>query len=135
MGAHTNHRPARSPEDVHAVLERAFNDGDLDAFTDAYEPDATLVSPPDGRVVRGHDAIHAASAAIVTAAPRATIRVQHALQADDLALTQARWHLVGRDPYGGELELDGFGTIVSRRQSDGSWRIVMDNPMGPRRAE
>lgn len=132
MGARVEPGPARSPEALHAVLERAFNDGDLDRYTDAFESDAVLVAPPDGTVVRGHDAIRSASSAIVSSAPRMSIRVQHALEADDLALTQARWHLVGRDTDGKPLELDGHGTIVSRRQADGTWRIVMDNPMGPR---
>ena len=38
-----------------------------------------------------------------------------------------RWSIVGTD--GGErVEMSGRGTIVSRRQPDGSWRIVLDNP-------
>jgi ketosteroid isomerase-like protein len=52
------------------------------------------------------------------------------LEADGLALTHARWSLVGSD--GGErVELAGRGTIVSRRQPDGSWRIVLDHPLSP----
>ena len=51
------------------------------------------------------------------------------LEADGLALTHARWNVVGdrrRRAVSG-----GRGTIVSRRQPDGSWRIVLDNPMSP----
>lgn len=129
MRAATPLGPARSPEGVHAVLEDAFNRGDLDAYTDAFEPDATLVVPPAGQTVHGHDDIRASSASIVLSRPRATIEVRSKLEADGLALTQAHWHLVGTDPSGGVLELDGEGIIVSRRQRDGTWRIVIDNPL------
>jgi ketosteroid isomerase-like protein len=53
------------------------------------------------------------------------------LENDGLALTQARWSFVGTDPDGGRVEMDGEGTVVSRRQPDGSWRIVMENPIRP----
>ena len=29
------------------------------------------------------------------------------------------------------VEISGRGTIVSRRQPDGSWLIVLDNPVSP----
>jgi uncharacterized protein (TIGR02246 family) len=118
--------PAHSPEEVHALLAAAVNAGDLDAFADLHEDDATVIVPPDGRRVTGRDAIRAATQPIFALRPRAEIEVLGKLQADELALTHARVTVVASD-----LRLSGRGTIVSRRQPDGSWRIVLDNPMSP----
>jgi ketosteroid isomerase-like protein len=62
--------------------------------------------------------------------PSANIAVVQKLQTDGLALTQARWSLVGSDA-GERVEMSGRGAIVSRRQPDGSWRILLDNPLSP----
>jgi ketosteroid isomerase-like protein len=59
------------------------------------------------------------------------MEVAKKLQSDGLALTQARWNLTGTDADGERVELAGEGTIVSRRQPDGSWLIVLDNPIRP----
>jgi uncharacterized protein (TIGR02246 family) len=121
---------AQSPEAVHALLEAAFNAGDLDAFMEIYDDDATLIVPPEGQRVSGRDAIRAAVQPTLALRPSAQIEVVEKLQADGLALTHARWRIVGTD--GGErVEMSGRGTIVSRRQPDGSWRIVLDNPLSP----
>ena len=56
------------------------------------------------------------------------IEVVDKIQSDGLALTQGQWTLTGSD--GDELvEMSGRGTMVSRQQPDGSWRIVLDNPL------
>jgi ketosteroid isomerase-like protein len=47
-----------------------------------------------------------------------------------MALTHARWTVTGSDG-GRPIEMSGRGTIVSRRQPDGSWRIVLENSMSP----
>jgi ketosteroid isomerase-like protein len=39
--------PARTPEETHALLEAAFNAGDLDALAEVYEEDAALIVPPE----------------------------------------------------------------------------------------
>ena len=89
-----------------------------------------MIAPPEGRRVTGRDAIRSAAAPTFALAPSASIEVVEKLQTDGLALTHARWSIVGSD--GGErVEMSGRGTIVSRRQPDGSWRIVLDNPMSP----
>ena len=95
-----------------------------------YDDDATLIVPPDGQRVSGRDAIRAAVQPTLALRPSAQIEVVEKLQTDGLALTHARWSIVGTD--GGErVEMSGRGTIVSRRLPDGSWRIVLDNPLSP----
>ena len=122
--------PARSPEEIHAIIAAAFQAGDLDGFLDLHEEDAVSVVPPEGRRVTGHAQIRAALAPMFALRPAARIEVLDKLETDGLALTHARVHVTAGD--GDErLDITGRGTIVSRRQPDGSWRIVLDNPMSP----
>ena len=122
--------PPHSPEEIHALIAAAYNAGDLDAFLELHEEDAAAIVPPDGRRVSGRDAIRGAVQPIFALRPHARIEVVGKLQADGLALTHARLNVVAGD--GSErLEVTGRGTIVSRQQPDGTWRIVLDNPMTP----
>src|SRR5947207_12142037 len=120
---------AGTPEAVHAVLADAFNRGDLDAFIALHEADATVAVPPDGRAVRGLDAIRAATAPMFALRPHMTSTVHRTLQTDDLAVTRAHWQLVGTASDHSSVYLSGHGTIVSRRRPDGSWGIVLDDPL------
>lgn len=124
--------PAPSPEEIHALLAEAFNNGDLDAFVEMHEVDAVTIVPPDGRQANGRNEIREALEPVFALRPRVTNEVLKKLENDGLALTQARWSFVGTDPGGERVEMEGEGTIVSRRQSDGTWRIVMENPIRPR---
>jgi uncharacterized protein (TIGR02246 family) len=121
--------PARTPEELHAVVADAFNAGDIEALVAAYDDDATLVVPPDGRSVHGVDAIRAATAPFLALRPQMTSTVHKRLQAEGLALTRARWQLVTTDAQGKRAELAGHGTMVSRRRPDGTWGIVLDDPL------
>ena len=121
---------AGSPEEIHALIAAAFNAGDLDAFVELHEDHAATIIPPEGRRVSGRDAIRAAMEPIFALRPSARIEVVGKLEADGLALTHARLSVVAGD--GAErVEVSGRGTIVSRQQRDGTWRIVLDNPMTP----
>lgn len=121
--------PASSPEEIHALIAAAFNAGDLDAFIDLHEPDASSIVPPGGDLARGTDEIRTALEPIFAVGPKIEIEVVGKLEGDGLALTHARLALEGLDPNGQAVELRG--TIVSRRQPDGTWLIVLDNPMSP----
>ncbi len=123
--------PATKPEEIHTLLAAAFNAGDLDAFIDLHEPDAASLVPPDGDLASGTAEIRKAVEPIFALAPRFETEVVGKLEGDGLALLHARWTLEGLDPDGRAVELAGRGTIVSRRQPDGSWRVVLDNPLSP----
>ena len=123
--------PAYRPEEIHSLLADAFNRADLDAFVDAHEEGAVTVVPPAGARARGRREIRAAMEPIFALRPTVVNEVLETLESGDLALTQARWSLSGTSSGGETVELDGEGTVVSRRQPDGTWRIVMENPVRP----
>ena len=123
--------PARTPEALHAIIADAFTRGDLDAYLAAFEDGATIVVPPEGQVVHGRAEIRDSHTKFFALRPRMTIAVQKKVEGDGLALSYGRWELVGTDADGNATELNGFGTMVSRRQPDGTWRIVLDDPMRP----
>jgi uncharacterized protein (TIGR02246 family) len=130
MSAHTAVRsPARTPEALNDLLADAFNRRDLDALAQIYDADATLVVPPDGRSVHGRAEIRDAVSPIFARQPHLTSDVVKTLRAGDLALTHARWELAVTATDGSRLQYTGPGTIVSRRGPDGTWRVVIDDPL------
>jgi ketosteroid isomerase-like protein len=56
-----------------------------------------------------------------------TFRITQLLQAGDIALSLAPWSYTMPGP-DGTVPLQGVGTDVLRRQSDGTWKFVIDNP-------
>jgi uncharacterized protein (TIGR02246 family) len=123
--------PASTPEEIPVLLAAAMNGGDLDAFVELHEPDATTVVPPEGKLVNGRAEIRAALEPIFASAPKIENEVVGKVEGDELALTHARWTLEGSDSDGQAIELAGRGTIVSRRQPDGRWLIVLENTLSP----
>jgi uncharacterized protein (TIGR02246 family) len=122
---------ARHPADLPAILRDAVNGGDVDAYLDAHDADATVVVPPDGRTAHGRGEIRTAIVPLLAMQPRMTTAVTKVLEADGLALVHGRWTLALTDA-GCRSELRGAGTTVSRRLGDGTWRIVLDDPLaGP----
>jgi uncharacterized protein (TIGR02246 family) len=119
---------ARTPEDVHLRWLEAINAGDIDAVLSLYEPESSIVDP-EGELVEGLDAIRKVTAGLLELEPTFQLHVARALRCGDVALLLSPWRMTGSA--GGEpIELQGTTTDVVRRQSDGTWRFVIDNPTG-----
>lgn len=120
---------ARTPEELLQRIAETFSTHDVEGALALYEPNATLVAQP-GQVVTGTEAIGEVLSGLLGMRPRFDLKVNKAFQADDTALIFSDWTLSATDPDGNAVEMAGQGSDVARRQPDGSWLMVIDNPWG-----
>ena len=96
------------------LVRQRGNAGDLDGLVALYESDAVL-AVPGGTLASGADAIRQELRRFLDGRPTLSGESQHALRFGDLALTSTRF--------------DGGTTAeVARRQLDGTWLWVIDQP-------
>src|SRR5206468_7279087 len=103
--------PARTPEEVDALFEKALNAGDLEGLVALYEPDATLIPQP-GQEAKGRDAIRQALAPMLAGKAQIDLKVERTVRSgEDLAATYGVWTMKA-----GDQEMSGKTIEVVRRQ-------------------
>lgn len=113
----TSRTVATEPNDLGKLFIERGNAGDVDGLVALYEPGAVLAFPP-GNIATGHAEIRKVYEEFVAAAPELLPGRQHpALVGGDLALTASTLTT-------GEATIE-----VARRQPDGSWLWVLDQPV------
>lgn len=123
--------PGKTPEETDRLAEQAVSQQDVEALLDLFEPDAVFVDPESGAELRGHDQIREAAVAMFESEPRNEGTAPPKVWvAGDVALVLSQWSLEGTGPDGEQLRQAGIATDVMRRQADGTWRYVIDNPAG-----
>ena len=120
---------AQTPEQVIELFSMALNTRDVDAAIALYEPEATF-TPQPGEEVQGLHEIRGALEQFAALEPQLRGEITKVLTAGGVALVQNRWQLEGTQPDGSPVEMGGHSADVLRRASDGSWRILIDNPWG-----
>lgn len=109
------------------VCQDAFNAGDLEGLVSLYETEAVLVAEP-GRTTVGVDAIRKSLGGFLATNGTLEITTKSLEQAGGLALETYQWKLDATDAQGNPLTMGGPGAVVHRRQPDGRWLAVIDNP-------
>jgi uncharacterized protein (TIGR02246 family) len=118
------------PEAVIEEFAERLNARDLDGALALYEPDAAFQAQPGQPPVQGAEAIREALAGFLALEPAMSGEIVKVVEAGDVALVMNRWALRGTQPGGEPIELAGTSADVVRRQGDGSWRVVVDDPWG-----
>jgi ketosteroid isomerase-like protein len=117
-----------SPDGVIRLFSDRLNASDVDGALALYEPEAAFVAEP-GRWVTGTAEIRAALERFAALEPKLEGEIESVMEAGGVALVVNRWALRGQGPEG-PVEMGGRSADVLRRQSDGSWRVVIDDPWG-----
>ena len=121
--------PANSPQEVTNLVAQRLNRRDLDGIMALYEPNAGL-APQPGQVLQGAADIRQGFAGFIALKPSMNMESDTVIQVDDLAIVYTKWSLSGTTPDGGVINKSGQSTDVMRRQPDGTWLCVIDNPFG-----
>ena len=124
--------PAHKPEEVDLLLQKALLErGDLDAAVALYEPNAIFVVSPD-RVVTGHAAIREVLQGMIAANATGKLDAVTAVPSADgsIAFTRAKGSSTSPGPDGKPVTTHFHSIEVVRKQPDGTWCIVIDDPSG-----
>jgi uncharacterized protein (TIGR02246 family) len=118
-----------TPEQVLKSIVEGINTGNLDALMALYEPGAGFATQP-GSLTHGKAGLREALAGFVAMKGKLDLKVTRVLEAGGLALVTTVWSFTGTGPNGEPVKLAAKSADVLRRQADGSWRFVIDNPWG-----
>jgi ketosteroid isomerase-like protein len=119
---------ADAPEDVDRLFAECLNAGDVAGVVALYEPGATLVRPGGAAVESG----------TIEASVRSWVDNELTLQCNVIAVHGSGdtrvlyndWRGTRRGPCGELLNIAGKALEVVRRQPDGSWLFLIDDPFG-----
>jgi ketosteroid isomerase-like protein len=117
-----------NPEHAVELLDKAFNEGDLATVLSFYEDNAVVITEP-GKSARGKEELKDFFEGIMQAGSSAKQLKTHVIEADGIALFLSRWTLEVKDA---SVPSRTFtATTIFRRQQDGGWKVLIDNPLGP----
>lgn len=127
---------AQQPDDSSRILVTAIEAGDIETIVSLYEPDAILFSK-SGRRLQGIEAIRENNMALIALKPVFHVdAITATISADGKLATNRMQATLSWQDKDGETRQARVDTLeVLRRQEDGSWKYVIDDPYGSMRAE
>jgi ketosteroid isomerase-like protein len=112
-------------EEVHSLLADAYNTGDLATVLAIYDTSGIIVAEP-ANPVSGKEKFEAAASAILSIKGKMEIKTVYCLQTGDIAVGRSEWSI--KD--GNETKVSAKGVEVMKRQSNGTWKVVIDHAFG-----
>lgn len=110
-----------------SAMTDAFHQAHLDQVMSFYESEASVAFQP-GQLIQEREQIEESFRSAFSAKPRFLYGAHEVMQVADLAMHLAPWTMNAVLPDGTDIEEQGLSVAVLRRQPDGSWKIVLDNP-------
>ena len=116
------------PAQIHDTFTKAVNAKDVEAVLDLYDHEGINVEL-DGSQTTGHDPMRSSFEGLIGAIRHIDGTTRKLFVTRDVALSSASWTAEIVLPDGTVVTQQGTTAEVSLRQPDGTWRIVIDDPM------
>lgn len=117
---------AKSPEELDRLFAEGVNAGDAAAVAALYEKDGVLVF--QGTTFQGPDQIRGFLEGMTAAKATIVMNVKHVVRGGDVAMVYNDWSMTVTGADGKTEASSGKAIEVVRRQSDGTWKYVIDDP-------
>ena len=108
-------------------MTEAFENGDIDTVMNSYERNHVVVFEPN-KPVSDAELVIQTFKAFASMKPKFTYSGHEVFVADDIAIHIAPWTMTATAPDGQEAQQSGLSVAVLRKQQDGEWKMVIDNP-------
>jgi ketosteroid isomerase-like protein len=112
-------------QDVHSSLAAAYNTGDLNTIMSIYDGSGIIVADP-ANPVSGKEKFEAAVKEILAIEGTMEIKTVYCLQVGDVAVGRSEWRITDD----GKTKVAAKGIELLKRQSDGTWRVLIDHAFG-----
>ena len=110
-------------------MTEAFHNDDIEGVMACYEDGAMVVFEP-GQPVSGSVTLREAFEGAFTIKPKFTYSGHEVFVVGDIATHFAPWTMLGTAPDGSKIEQAGLSVAILRKQKDGTWLMIFDNPHG-----
>lgn len=118
-----------------AAMTTAFQTNDIAGVMASYENEATVVFEPDAPISDAAQ-LEQMFSGMASVNPVFEYSNGHEVIVNgDIAMHIAPWSMTGQTPDGQAIAQSGLSVAILRRQRDGSWKMVIDNPHGGRLLE
>ncbi len=132
INAQTQKTMTQEQENVLNAIETmttAFQNKEIDAVMACYEPNATVVFEPESPV-NDTNVLREMFTAMSMANPVFTYSGHEVFIAGNIATHIAPWEMTAKTQDGETIKQNGLSIAVLRKQPDGRWLIVIDDPHG-----
>ncbi len=118
-----------TPEGAARYFQNCVRNGDLAGAVSCFDGEAVYI-PTIGSIARGTAEIRAGMEMLCSMKPNLQAKRSVAYIVGDLASWVDEWHLQATLPDGTALNMTGVSSDILKRQPDGIWVYLVDNPYG-----
>ncbi len=110
-------------------MTSSFAEKDINGVMETYEEESTIIFEP-GMPVRDRNTQRELFMGFISMDPEFQYGEHEVFINGDVAIHLTPWSMIGKTPDGTQMKVGGLSIAVLRKQQDGEWLMIFDDPYG-----